>query len=234
MKRLVMKRLAREDGWSLIELLIGITLMLVAVGVAADGLFNVSKTSATAQLHTFSQTQNRVGMERLTYLIRQAAYKPGVSVDARNTNPIISYAGRNKVVFTSRGAGSDTVQQYTADVSGTNLRVGSATCTAGSPCSTWTTPTMSTLITNVQNSSTGPCAAKNANDITFKYYAPNSAAGTLSEVATPTDGTSIANQSLPTLDTVQIALWTQESGNDITNTCERLTARVNLRNLTIQ
>ena len=34
------------------------------------------------------------------------------------------------------------------------------------------------------------------------------------------------------IDTVQISLFTQETGAGVSNTCESLTARVNLRNLT--
>jgi prepilin-type N-terminal cleavage/methylation domain-containing protein len=226
-----MERLSNQDGVTLIELLITITLMLIAVGVASDGLFAVSKTSASAQLHTFSLAQNRVGMERLTYLLRQAIYAPGVTATNRTSYPIISKAEKQKIVFTSRAAGSSTISQYTADISGTNLRLGKSTCT-GNPC-TWGTPAMKTLVSNIQLANPGPCASKGADGVAFRYFSADSGNATLVEMTppAPTDPQQWNAATLGLIDTVRVSLFTQEHAAGVSNTCETLFARANLRNL---
>jgi type II secretory pathway component PulJ len=228
-----MKRLQDEEGMTIIEVLMAVVLMLVVVFVAVSGLVNLSRSSASAQLRTFSMQQNRVGLERLSYLLRQGTYAQGVSTEQRNVNPIITSAGSNQVTFTSRGGGSSSVQQYTAAISGGNLTVGKSTSCSGSPCTTWSAPTQRTLVTGVQNSATGPCAAKNADGVTFRYYSSDSGQGALVEIPLTTDPLT-ANGTLAQIDTVQITLWTQESGGGVSKTCEPLQARVNIRNLTFQ
>jgi prepilin-type N-terminal cleavage/methylation domain-containing protein len=235
-----------ESGLTLIELLITMTLLLVAVAVAGDGLFNLGRSSASAQLHSFSLAQNRVGMERLTQYLRQATYPPDTTDTNKSSHPIITHIDPMGITFTSRAGGSSAIDRFTVDISGTTLRIGRSTCTLSAGVCTWSTPTMRQLITNVRVGSTGPCASK-ANitngtsdaDHPFRFYATSSPTASLQEVGadTPID----AGQGVPgddatvsQIDTVQISLFTQETGAGISNTCESLSARVNLRNLTFQ
>ena len=241
---------SEESGLTLIELLIASILMLVVIGVATDGLFNLTRSSTAAQLHSFSLTQNRVGVERLTYLLRQATYGPNVSDTAGNraTNPIIAYASPNKLIFTSRGAGESTPTRFTAELVGNTLKLTRSTCTLsadGKTC-TWVDGPASDLVQNVKNAVDGPCGTggasnKNADGHTFRYFATNSPTAALQEVNTDAgpliDSSDVqagqpgSDIPLSTIDTVQISLWTQESGAGVSNTCESLSERVNIRNL---
>jgi prepilin-type N-terminal cleavage/methylation domain-containing protein len=220
-----------ERGFSLIEVLLAATLLTLVLGVALSGLYTLTRSSTKAQVQTFSQAQNRVGMERLTRLLRQATLPPASTAQ---DPPVLDSAHPNSVAFYSRLAGSgdssdpnNTVYRWTVDLSGADLRIGRSTCTVQSGTCSWSTPVMQTLVTNVQNAMTGgPCTrAKGAAPAsTFEYYQAAASDGTLAApLAEPV--------ALGQVVYVKVNLFTQQTAAGDSQTCQPLTGYVELRNV---
>jgi type II secretory pathway pseudopilin PulG len=232
------RRLAREErGFTLIEVLIAGSLLIVVLGVALDGLFTLSRSSTKAQVQTFSAQLNRVGMERLTRLLRQAVLPPAAPpTDPPNDKLIVTAADGNSMSFYSRLGGSgtagdvnNTIYKFTVDLSGTRVRVGRSACTpdvSTGKC-TWPAPVMSTLITGVRNATADQVCSKQggaANTPLFNYYQEAANNGSLAQLD-PT-------QPIPVGQVVAVAinLFTQIPAAGDPKTCQPLVQQVELRN----
>jgi prepilin-type N-terminal cleavage/methylation domain-containing protein len=230
-----MRRLANEErGFTLIEVLIAASLLTVVLGVALDGLFTLTRSSTKAQVQTFSAEQNRVGMERLTRLLRQAVLPPNTD------NPtIVASADKNSMSFYSRLAGSatagdsnNTVYKYTVTLNTTNniVTIGRSDCTPDpvtTKC-TWPAPSFtSALITNVRNAIAGQrCSNQGGTDNTplFQYYPQTAATGNLIPI------TPVPVADISSIVFVRVNLYTQITGAGDQQTCQPLVSQVELRN----
>jgi type II secretory pathway pseudopilin PulG len=234
------RRLASEErGFTLIEVLIAGSLLIVVLGVALDGLFTLSRSSTKAQVQTFSAQLNRVGMERLTRLLRQAVLPPAAPpTDPPNDKLIVTAADLNTMSFYSRLGGSatasdvnNTIYKFTIDLSGTTVRVGRSACTpdvSTGKC-TWPAPVMSTLITGVQNATADQVCSRQggaANTPLFDYYQEAAANGTLSKLQLD------ATHPIPLSQVVAVGinLYTQIPAAGDPKTCQPLVQQVELRN----
>lgn len=233
MTRSLRKRLAREQGLTLIELLVGMTLMLTVGGLATAALLNAGRNTATTQERSAQQASNRVAVERVMRLLRQATFP---QYGTRSNSTVITVAEPQRVVFTSRLAGGP-VRGYASALNGTTLGYGvsDGVCPTpapapgtGAPC-TYAEPAPTTpLVENVLNENGGgPCTAQGApaDGHVFSYLARDATTGQLVVLPQP-----IVSSQLGQIVAVRIDVYSRSSlARDIQG-CEPLSAQVQLRN----
>jgi prepilin-type N-terminal cleavage/methylation domain-containing protein len=219
---------ARDDGVTLVELLVVMALLPIVLAVSSAALINAMRMQQRAQQTTDAQNTNRAGLELVTRLLRQGTF-PTNGTSATST--IITEAGPSRIVFTSRLAGGSTVNQYVIALVGTNLQWSQVgpTCPASGVC-TYATPTPNrTVVAGVRNATTTDCSRGTSDGAVFHYYSLNPIDGSLSSTALdqPISGSS----ALGSIAVVRVDLFTRtQLGGDTPTNCERIQGYVDLRN----
>lgn len=237
-----MRRHGRDTGFTLVELLVSITLLTIVLGLASTFFIRVLNVQTKTTARTDAQQHNQTGMELLTRLLRDAAYPSGSS----GSSTIISSASDTQIVFTSRMSSTGSAvsgstssfgapQQFIFSLSGTTLMWSSVapnnlgSCTTGgdlngTPC-TYTTPTPTHgSVYGVQNQAVAnTCPGVTTPTPVFTYYAAGTALG--SGLTTP-----VAASQLGNINVVKIDLYTKTTTGKLSVNCEPLTDYVTLRN----
>jgi prepilin-type N-terminal cleavage/methylation domain-containing protein len=228
--RLSRLRRHTDDGVTLVELVVVMSILPIVLGLSSMALINAMHLSTKTQMRVDAQQQNRTGFELLTRLLRQATY-PQQGTSANST--VITVADTTQLVFTSRLAGTSTVSQYKFSLVGTDLKwdyVGPSCAT--SPC-TYATPASSalkrTLIRGVRDGTVCPGAATPVG--IFRYYGLNPIDGSLqtTPLTAPVTGSNLANIAV-----VQITIYSKTRIGGDAPACEPVTGQVNLRNVNPQ
>jgi prepilin-type N-terminal cleavage/methylation domain-containing protein len=229
------RQLRGQSGLTLPEVLVAAVILGIVTSLATAGLVTVMRNQVQISQRTEALAQNRVGMELITRLLRQATYPQWG--DAFNST-IVSVAEPRRLVFTSRHGLNSPRRQYRFELVGSELRWGSsefvctgtspAPGTGGSPC-TYTTPDLTrTAVRGVRNAAGGGICGAGFPDAVFTYYEADAVNGVLTALPNPVTGDRLARVA-----SIDIRLAVKENPAVPRPGCEQLATRVHLRNLAI-
>jgi Tfp pilus assembly protein PilW len=222
-----------DDGITLVETLTAMMIVTIVLALVSGALATVSRAQKTASERTDTASNNRVGFETLTRLLRQATY-PAQSTYVNST--IVSYAGPTRIVFTSRrgGATNAVPKRYEFALQGTDLVYGSSTanCVDTTSACTYDAPVLNRVAAHwIRNAvGGGPCAGAPASGAIFHYYsAEATTGGVLTELTVPAAGY-LSGDQLVALASVGIELYTDVVPGKPLPGCESIKGLTVLRN----
>jgi type II secretory pathway pseudopilin PulG len=237
----------RDQGMTLVELLIASTILMVVIGLSTSFLIIALGKQSNLSQSSSAATQNQTGMETLTRIIRAGVYPSGSSADTT----IIQTASATRLVVTaqpsSTGAAlatqasqssiSTQIYQYTFTLIGTTLYWQQAPlvgCTNG-VCTYGAANPQKVLIRGVQNlNGSAACPANTVNtDGPFHYVTLDPVSGVPSTASAPIpdpNKPATAPNTLGSIAYVTINLYTQTKTGPQAPGCAPLTDYVDLRN----
>lgn len=234
MSSLARRARSRDGGFTLVEMLVSITLLSIVLSLATGILIKVMRQNSNLMQQTEAQTRNNLGMEQATRALRQAVL-PTNGTSKNST--VITIAQGNQIQFTTRLAGTSTANQAAFDTPVQALIKFDTTthtlvwgigtqnaCTAPAVC-TYATPTINrTLVRGVRNDGGSTvCSGNTFTDGAVFHYWYVDATGNLA-------AWSSTSNTLADISVVQIDLWTQTQTGAQTPKCVGLTDYVQLRN----
>lgn len=232
----LLSRLWRDDrGLTLPEVLMAMVITAIAVSIATTGLITVFRHGTKIEETTDASAQNRVGLELVTRLLRQATY-PQWGDYANST--IVSVAEPRKIVFTGR-FGTGAKRAYRFEVVDTSLLWGQSdpVCPAqspaegsGNPPCSYVQPTLGrTALRGLRNDvGGGICPGAPVDGGVFRYYERDATNGNLIELPNPVTGDRLAR-----IASIQLDLFVKADPDAPSTSCQQLQTHVKLRNLQI-
>lgn len=238
------RRRADSQGFTLVELLISITLVTIVIALSTGLIIKALDHNSNLTQQSEAQNRNNTGMEQLTRALRQAVFPR----NGTNTNSsIITIAEGKRLQFTTRLVNNETafVNQNTWNTSTSVVQVmakldttkhqlqwglgAQNTCTDPTVC-TYATPPMTRVLTSgVRNDQLSSVCPKNTGDGNVFHYWYVDPSGNLA-AWNPANPLAPTQAELAKISVVQIDLWTQTQTGPQKPACVALSDYVQLRN----
>ena len=237
----ILRRARSADGFTLVEVLVAMTLLTFVIGLSTGLVIKALDHNSSVSQESSAQNRNDTGMEQLTRALRQAVFPTN---GTKTNSSIVSAASAYQVKFTTRLQSTASAQaspttwattpvEVTAKLDQTSHQVvwgvGTQNVSCPSVC-TYTTPTTwRPLINGVRNDLGTSVCPKNTGDGAVFHYWYVDPSGNLAawSAAIPTAPT---QAELAKISVVQIDLWTQTQTGPQRPDCVALTDYVKLRN----
>jgi prepilin-type N-terminal cleavage/methylation domain-containing protein len=217
-------KLARSDGFTLTELLVGLVISLV-ISTAGWSFYRTQLRALTNQAAKQDATENtRLAMGFMAHEIRQAGYDPAADPDDPRDGALVdgargifeARADRLTIMFDANGSGgllettevAGEIVQYRFDSGGSRILR-----TAG------TNGQARTLVRNVPT-----------NGFSLSYWGDENGDGVLDSTAMTIPGPGLSAAQRDAVWLVVITIQVQNTGADNTTTTSTLSSRVALRN----
>ena len=221
----IRRMLSREEGMSLVEVLIVMVLMGIIIPPALMFISSTQRTEREVADATQQQQDARTALESLSRHLREAGYPEGLN---SSQAAIFASASPNTMSFFTDFDTDSVNERVTYSLDTTSAEISRTIlepdCSVA-PCAYTGTGTTAVTMQNVRNGDLAPCGdAPGTSTPVFRYYKGDPGAGTLTEIpAAPTV------DALVDISYVSVTLVSDVRPED-TPVCQRLETAVSLRN----
>jgi prepilin-type N-terminal cleavage/methylation domain-containing protein len=221
-----------DRGVSLVEMLVAIMLLAIVTSITTSAFIIAMKNSSMNQERTEAQSSNRVGLERVLRLLRQAAYPQQASY-ADST--IVWQATTDRIVFYAHVKANQPISRVVLEhQSDGTIRMGvtEPDCPVGSTTQCdYDLPVPTQVVARyVRNGEGSACRNESADHALFRFYSAAPFGGGLVDITPTVTGTPLAGARLKDVASIGVELYTDKIPGEPAPDCELLRGTVKLRN----
>jgi prepilin-type N-terminal cleavage/methylation domain-containing protein len=232
MSRLRSRRLPDDRGVSLVEMLVAIVVLSIVMGITTTAFITSMRNSTMNSERAEAQASNRVGLERVLRIMRQAAYPE--NADYSNST-VVWQATTERVSFYAHVKANEPVSRVVLEhqADGTiRMGVSEPDCSGGPlvQCD-YTEPEPTQIVAKyVRNGPATLCQNESADHAVFRYYSAAPMGGGLVDITPTVTGTALQGVRLKDIASIGVELYTDKRPGVAAPDCELLSGTVKLRN----